>query len=207
MHQTRQETTTRIPIRRKGTKYVARALQNPGNAVPVVVALRDMLHLTRTSREANELRKDKVLKINGRVVLDNREAIQIFSILTVGDKNYRLSLLPTNKFFFEETKEAEKRACKVIGKRLVNSGKIQLSLHDGSSVIGKADMNVGDTLYLNSEQKIVKHVPLDAGVQVFVIQGRYVGKSGKIIEVKGKTLSIKIEDKEVTLPSDGVIAQ
>ena len=125
----------------------------------------------------------------------------------MGDKSYRLSILPTNKFFFEETKDTDKRMCKVIGKRLFNGGKIQASLHDGSSVIVKNDIAVDDTLYLDNAQKIVKHVALKAGVTAFVISGRYVGKQGKVSAVENKKVTLKVDDKEVTLPSSNVIAQ
>lgn len=207
MHQTRQETTTKIPIQRKGTKYVARALYNPENAVPALVAIRDMLKLARTAKEVNQLRKEKLIKINGRTVLDAREGVQLFNILTVGDKSYRLSILPTNKFAFEETKETKSRLCKIIGKRLVNKGKQQLSLHDGSSVIGKSEMKVDDTLYLDDSQKIVKHVALKSGVSAFIVAGRYVGKQGKVSNVEGKKVTVKVDDMEVTLPSSNVYAQ
>jgi small subunit ribosomal protein S4e len=208
MHQTRQETTTRIPIKRKGTKYVARALINPNNAVPVLVAIRDMLKLARTAREVNELRKDKLIKINGRTVIDSRESIQLFSSLTVGDKSYRLSLLATNKFFFDDAKDASKRVCKIIGKRLVNGGQVQYSLHDGSSIVGKADMAVNDSVYLDNSQKMLKHVALDTGATVFITSGRYVGLTGKVTGRKDSTkVIVKIDEQEATLPASNVVAQ
>lgn len=207
MHQTRNETTTKIPIQRKGTKYVARALFNPDASVPALVAIRDMLKLARTAKEVNQLRKEKLIKVNGRTVVDARDPVQLFSILTVGDKSYRLSILPTNKFTFEETKETSQRLCKVTGKRLVNGGKTQLTLHDGSSVIAKNDIAVDDSLYLDNSQKIVKHVALKSGVTAFIMSGRYVGKQGKISAVADKTVTIKVDDKEVTLPSSNVVAQ
>jgi ribosomal protein S4E len=51
MHQTRQQATTRLPITRKGTKYVARASSDLENSVPVVIAMRDILKLAKTKRE------------------------------------------------------------------------------------------------------------------------------------------------------------
>ena len=81
MHQTRQETSKRLPIKRKGTKYVARAIGNQEHSVPVVIAVRDMLKLARTAKEVREMIKDKTLSIHGRIVDDYREAINLFNIL------------------------------------------------------------------------------------------------------------------------------
>lgn len=208
MHQKRHNTPTRIPIKRKGTKYVVRAINNPTESVPVIIAVRDMLKIARTGKEVNELRKEKILKINGRTVIDGKEGVQLFGVLSVGDKNYRLSLLPTNKFFFEETKDATKRVSKIIGKRLVDGGKVQINLYDGTSVIGKSEMKVGDSLYVDNSQKIVKHVSLSAGAEVFIIAGKYTGISGKAKAVDAGKVVITLEDKrEVTLPAYNVVAQ
>ena len=51
MHQSRQKATTRLPIRRKGTQYVAVASSSLENSVPVVIAVRDILNLARTKKE------------------------------------------------------------------------------------------------------------------------------------------------------------
>lgn len=207
MHQTRQNTITRIPIKRKGTKYVACAIHNPRNAVPVLIAVRDMLKLVRTLKEFNELLKDKLVKINGRIITDFHDGVQIFNILTIGDKHYTLSITKTNKFFFEETKDANKRLCKITSKRLVSGGKIQYGLHDGAAIIGKNDLQINDSLYLDDSQKVVRHIPFKEGSSVFVFAGRYVGLPGKVISTNGRISKIKIEKQEVSLPNSNLIVQ
>ncbi|MBX4211854.1 hypothetical protein KW787_00150 [Candidatus Pacearchaeota archaeon] len=197
MHQTRQETSTRLPIPRKGTKYVARAIESVQNSVPVVIAVRDMLKLARTAKEVREMIKEKLLKINGRTVYDYRESIKLFHIFEAG-KSYQLTLLTTGKFAFEETKSHE-RLCKVVGKKLVSKGKVQLHLHDGSTLISPGNVKVGDSFYIDFAGKIKKHVSLEKGKSAFVFSGRYKGMKGKIEGVKDHVVSIKFDDSVAEL--------
>ena len=147
MHQTRKASSIKLPIPRKGTKYVARASSDLKNSVPLVIAVRDILKLAKTAREVKKMINAGLLKINGRKATHLNEAIKLFNILEA-DKTYRLTLLPTKKFNFEETKEKNK-LCKVIGKTLQRKGKIQLNLHDGSNVISSQNIAIGDSLVID----------------------------------------------------------
>ena len=109
MHLTRQQITTKLPISRKGTKYIARAASHQDESVSTLLAVRDMLKLARTAKEVRKMVQEKMLKINGKAVMDLHESIKLFNLFEAG-KVYRLSLLPTKKFTFEEisTKDATK---------------------------------------------------------------------------------------------------
>jgi small subunit ribosomal protein S4e len=195
MHQTRQETTIRLPIRRKGTKYIARALIAPQSSVPVVLALRDMLKLAHSAKEVKEMIKDKLLKINSRIVTDYRESVQLFNLLSVANKTLTLSLNETGKFEFAEAKDAKKRICKIIGKKIVSGNRIQINMHDGTNAIGKKDMKVNDSVYLDSENKVVKHVPIAEAKEAFVFTGKYSGKHCVINSVKDKKAKVSFKNK------------
>src|SRR3989344_7573807 len=136
MHQTRVQSTKKLPIPRKGTKYVARALSHLNDSVPIVIALRDMLKLARTANEVRKMIKQKALKINGRVVKDYRESILLFNILEA-DKSYELSLLQTGKFTLVSSQSKNLRLCKVVNKRLLKNNVVQVNLHDGTNLLTK----------------------------------------------------------------------
>lgn len=207
MHQTRQEASTKLPIKRKGTKYVARAKGDLKNSVPVVIAVRDMLKLARTSKEVHQMIKQKLLKVNGRIVMDPRESIGLFNILEAG-KSYTLTLLPTKKFTFKETSIKEGRLCKVVNKRLVSNGKIQFNLHDGSNIITKEKIKIGDSIYLDLSGKILKHIPLEKGKKVLIYKGKYIGLYGKINSVEGKNIHLTFDENGSTanLQESSIIA-
>ncbi len=207
MHQTRQETSIKFPINRKGTKYIAHALSNVNDSVPVVIAVRDILKLAKTAREVKEMIKEKLLKINGRDVKDYRESISLFNIFEA-DKHYALTILPTKKFSLEPTSLKNERLCKVSNKQLLKNSKIQFGLHDGSNVITKEKISVGDSVYLDFSGKIKKHISLEKGKEIFVFSGKYTGLKGNVKEIKEKKVLIKFKDKEelVKLNQSQIIA-
>ena len=200
MHQTRAQTTKKIPIPRKGTKYVARALSHRTNSIPVVIAVRDMLKFARTSKEVKEMVKQKLLKINGRDVQDIKESIKLLNIFQAG-KSYILTLTKTGKFSLEETRLKD-RICRIINKKMLSKGKVQLNLHDGSNIISNEKVTVGDTLYLDLQNKITKHVPLEKSKECIITSGKYIGHKGKIDSVKNKIVILKLNEKEDKIEID-----
>lgn len=206
MYQNRSEVSMRIPIPRKGTKYVARQRGSLKNSVPVVVAIRDMLKLARTTKEVKKMIHEKALKINGKEVKDHRESINLLNILQA-DKSYLLTFLTTGRFVLEEHKEKE-RTCKVIGKKILSGKKVQLNLHDGSNVISDKKITVQDTVYLDFSGKLTKHVVIEKGKSCIIISGKYIGRKGKIESAENGNVTVKMKDIESphTLEKQRVIA-
>tara|TARA_Y100000310_G_scaffold45623_1_gene42507 strand:- start:6906 stop:7535 length:630 start_codon:yes stop_codon:yes gene_type:complete len=197
MHLKRQKANTKMPIARKGTKYVARPLSGLNDSVPVVVALRDMLKLTRTAKEVKSLIRDKKVKINGKLVKDYRESIKLFNLLEAGDL-YKLTILPTKRFVFEKAKSKD-RLCKVIGKKSKKNKKMQINLHDGTNIIYDKKINVGDSLYLSAENKVSKTQALEKGSKVFIISGKYTGLESKVDSISDSKAKLKIKKSEETV--------
>ncbi len=194
MHLKRQAAATNLPIKRKGTTYIARALSNPYNSVPLLIALRDMLKLVKTRKELEKMIKLKLLKINWRIARDYRDSINIFNILEA-DKKYILTILKTGRFAFEEATSSD-RLCKVTGRKLLSGGKIQLNLHDGTNLLSNDKINIEDSVYLSQENKIKKHLSLEKNVKVFVMSGKYKGFRGVVSGLDKKKVVAKLKDKE-----------
>ncbi len=204
MHQTRSEVIKALPLARKGTKYVARAMRNSSNSVPLVIAIRDMLNLASTSKEVKGMLHNKKLKINGKIAKTLTDPISLFSRIEA-DKNYLLTMLPTGRFSFVETKDNE-RKLKINGKRLVRGKKLQYSLHDGTTVISDKEFSVGDTLIINDENKIIKHISFDKGKEVFAFKGSYIGREGKVQSISGEKVTVKFDKEEAVVERSHVIA-
>ncbi len=204
MHQTRAESPTKWPIERKGTKYIARPLMHSKDSVPLVVALRDILKLAKTSTEVKSMIHRKLIKLNGKEVREYKQSILLFNILEA-DKPYILSLSPTGKFTFIEAKNSKSRFCKVTGKKLLGKDIIQLNLHDGTNVISKDKININDTLELDFSGKILKHKLLEKGAKGFVILGKYSGSEGKINSVSQDKVSIELKGGSAELEKSAVM--
>lgn len=203
MHQTRQAVSSLIPIKRKGTKYVVRAASHSKNSVPVLIAVRDMLHLASTSKEVKHMIHKKMLKLNDRPVRKINESIKLFSIFEA-DKPYLLTLTSTGRFSLIPS-NVKNRICKVVSRRLVKGGKLQAGLHDGSNIIIRKDIEIGDSLALDFQGKIVEHKKLKKGSKVFIIKGKYKGMHGNIEEQSDKALKVAFPDSAANLSKNEVI--
>ena len=74
--------------------------------------------------------------------------------------------------------------------------KTQLNLNDGSNVLSDKPIQINDTLYLDFQGKITKHVSVEKGKHCMIISGKYIGKNGKIENVENGKVSLKIEGVE-----------
>ncbi len=199
MHLTRAESTKKLPIPRKGTKYIARALSHKTAAVPVVIAIRDMLKLARTAREVKSMIKQKLLKINGHEVKDYRESLCLFNLFHA-DKTYMLTLTKNGRFKLEETAQKETRPCKVIGKKLLKKGRMQINCHDGTNlIIEKNTLNINDTINLKLTGEMQNSITFEKGKHCIILKGKYQGVNGTIKEVHKGAVTIQNEGGNVTI--------
>lgn len=204
MHITRQEVSLKIPLKRKGTKYVVRTSSHMNESIPVLIALRDMLKIAKTSREVKEMLRQKLIKINWKDAKDIRESIKLFNILHA-DKDYRLSISPNGRFFLEEIKDEKIRVVKVINKKILKKGIVQINFHDGMNLITKEKIKTGDSIYLDDKNNIKKIVPLKSGAKGFIIRGRFIGNNCSVESVEGKKVTIKINEKNSKIDKGSLI--
>lgn len=205
MHLTRKAAPIKLPLAKKGSKYLVRPASNLHNSVPVLIAVRDMLNLASNLREAKHMIHNKQLKINGRLVRDFKESINLFNVFEA-DKPYTLTVLPTNKFTLSPS-NSNTRLTKIISRKLVSKNKLQINLHDGTNLIGKENMKVGDSLVIDFSNKVKDHISLAKGSNVFIIKGDYAGKEGKIESISGKKVKVKVEKEESVLPLESLFVK
>ena len=201
MHIKRQVVTKKIPITRKGSKYVALSSSHKSDSVPLVIAIRDMLKLAKTAKEVQKMINQKLLKINGKPATDLKQSIKLCNT-SEADKSYILTLLPTKRFSFQPS-ESSDRLCKVINKKSLKKNQTQLNLHDGSNLVSSdAKIKVGDSVTLDSQNKVKSHIALEKGKSVFVFSGKHAGLEGQIQEIENKKLKIKFKDEEAPAEID-----
>ncbi len=203
MHQTRARASSKLPIPRKGTRYLVRTKDHPEISVPTLIAIRDMLHLAQTLREVKHLIHTKKLKVNGRAITDYRQPIKILSLLEA-DKKYKLVFLTTGKFSLEASNDTT-RIAKVVGKRMVTDNKIQISLHDGTSLLTTKKIAVGDSVVLTMDNEIKEVKPMAKGAKVMAISGRSIGNHGVVHGTEGEKVRVTLGGREVALERSHVI--
>ena len=192
-HQKRLSAPDAWPIERKTETFTVKADAGPhGEAgVPLLVVLRDVLGYVDSRKEARyALNQDNVV-INGDPVNDEERPVGMFDILAFDEREEfyrvfpgeggRLALTPI------DGDAAQSKLGKVAGKRNVPGGDVQLTLHDGETLLveGDAGYDVGDSLVVaNDGGEVVAHFEYEEGALVTAVEGAHSGEIGRVEETE-----------------------
>jgi small subunit ribosomal protein S4e len=191
-HQKRLSVPDSWPVERKTETFTVKADAGPhGEAgVPLLVLLRDVLGYVDSRKEARyALGQDSVL-VNGTPVSDEGRPIGMFDIVAFvereefyrvfPDEGGRLALTPIDE------DAAGSKLGKVVGKRQVPGGDVQLTMHDGSTIqVEEAGYTPNDSLVLDNETgEVVAHFPYEEGALVTAVDGAHAGEIGELSEIQ-----------------------
>ncbi len=204
MHLKRQKSPKNWPIERKGTSYLVRPNHSGEKAVPVLIAIRDMLQLAEERREVKQAINSKQILLNHKAIFSDKDSILLFDILTIlpakesglHEKNYRMIIGENKKFSLKEIdgKEASHKIAKIINKKTLKGKKIQLNLSDGRNFISDVKCKVNDSILVNLKSKgLEKCIPLKEGVKAIVYAGKHAGEEGIISEIDKENNRVKLE--------------
>ena len=185
-------------------------------AVSLGLLLRDVLHFAENTREVKYILRNKNVLVNTRKYNDYKYPLGLFDIIEFKDinKTYKL-LLDDNGFV--KLKELEKkdlktitRMCRVVGKNILDSKKIQLNLDNGFNVLVNEDKyKLKDSVLLDLKtRKILSVHPFKKGAEVFIFKGPHVGKEGVLKEiikgtvVKNEEVIVDVNGKDLRTRSD-----
>lgn len=185
MHLKRHKAPKSWPIKRKGTKYV---INTTPKGIPMLIILRDMLKLAQNKSEAKRIIHNKQVLLNEKISNDEKNSAVLFDTITIlpTKKYYKVELSEKGKFELKEIKENEAREkiSKVISKKKIKHGKLQLNLSDGRNFISDLKCSTNDSVIVNlKENKIEKCLPLKEKAKAFVFEGKHIGKTGTIEKI------------------------
>jgi len=178
-------------IPRKKTKYIAKPIPGPHKKdeyLPLIVLLRDILNLVKTTREANKILSEGKILIDKKIRKDHKFPVGLMDILEIPSINQHYIILfdKNGKLCLHKiSKDASKsKISKIINKRMLRGKKLQLNLYDGRNLLVDKDAyKVGDSVVLE-DNKIVKHLRLDKGSLIYLTGGRHVGSTGVVEDIK-----------------------
>ena len=192
-HQKRLSVPKSWPVDRKTETFTVKAGAGPHgeSGVPLLIILRDVLGYVDNRKEARyALNEDNVL-INGKAVSDEERPVGMFDIVVFTqrgeyyrvfpDEGGRLTLTPVDE------DAAQSKLGKIIGKQHVSGGDVQLTLHDGQTLIVDADTDydVGDSIVIGNEDgEVVVHFEYEEGALVTAVDGTHAGEIGTIDEIQ-----------------------
>lgn len=189
-------------ILRKNKKYVVRPFPS-GHArelsLPILVVMRDMLHHVQNKRELRIVLRQKGVLVDGKQQKDTHSSMGLFDVLSIpqAKEHYRLLLGENGRLHpvLIDGKEGEIKICKVTGKRKINGGKTQITLHDGHTLIIDKEIKVGDSVVIRlPEKKAEKILKLKKGMYIYLTGGKHAGGHGVLQEVVER--SIVVEDSK-----------
>ncbi len=204
------------PIKRKESTFVMRPFPSGLSidyTLPIGLVLKEVLKIARNNKEVNHLIINKKVLINNKPIKDIRSPIKLFDVLSIPETKqyYRLSLLPSSKLTFVmiTEKESKIRISKLINKKTLKKGKVQLNFFDGTNIISDENYPIrGTAVFETPENKITSFIPLESGVMLFIIRGTHVGTFLKLKEkINSKTSSVVNDNgDEFLLNNDTFIA-
>ena len=177
-------TVLKMP-RRTTDRYIIKASPGPhplNKSLPLAHVLRDIFGWAETMAEARQILNGRKVKVDGVVRTVPAFSIGLMDVLTVEDKSWRV--VPSQKGFALHPvpeNEATIKLLRVQNKNYVG-GKLQLSLHDGRTMIVDKDIyKTGDVLVWDFASKQVKDViQFKRGVNVILIEGQNRGKTARV---------------------------
>ncbi|MEF8827649.1 MAG: 30S ribosomal protein S4e [Haloarcula sp.] len=202
-HQKRLSVPKSWPVERKTEKFTVKADAGPHgeSGVPLVIVLRDVLGYVDNRKEARyALNQDNVV-INGTAVNDEERPVGMFDILAFREREEYYRVFPDEGGRLTLTSidegSAQSKLGKIIEKRHVPGGDVQLTLHDGQTLLVErdADYDAGDSIIVataDSEasddapraDEVVAHFEYEEGALVTAVAGEHAGEIGRIGEIQ-----------------------
>jgi small subunit ribosomal protein S4e len=177
------------------------------------------LGFAANSREAKMILASRSIKVDGKPVAEVKDPVGFMDVITVENNSWRAVYDKKGRIVMLKTKKPNVKLCRVEKKVRTKGGKIQLTLHDGRTVLDFI-ANVGDSIEISlPDGKPKTRIALASGSSCFIVGGKQVGRSGKIEELIPGTVTrlseakCKLEDgavyttlKEYVFPiTEGVV--
>lgn len=205
MHIKREIIPKSWPIPRKGTTYVVAPLGGFESSIPLLIVLRDILHLAKNRREARKILREGGALLNLKKVYNERQGVSLFDTLSfpLVDKHYRIMINILGKFSADEIseKDAGKKVAKVINKILLKGKKLQINLSDGRNYLTSLSCSTHDSVLINLKSRRIEGcIPLKEGARALVIGGKHSGAEGNITRIHHEKREAEISTERKTFP-------
>lgn len=192
------------PIMKKVSVFITRP--EPGAhslevAMPINVLLKEVLNTgIHTTKEAKKVIDAKRISVDSKPITSHRRGVGFMDIINIPElkENYRLVLNTKGKLHPIKIDDEQQKALKITRKSATKGGKVQITLSDGRNIEAAKDYKVGDTVVIElPSQKVKKHIPLKAGVQVYLTGGKHVGKVGTLKAIAQKQVTFALDGEDI----------
>jgi len=178
-------------ILRKEYTYITKP--TPGahaieDGMPLSVFLK-ILGQASTTSEAKRICDTTKVLVDGKRVKDHRFALGLMDVLSLADgSHHRIVLDAKGRLVMKviDAKHVASKPCRVLGKHVINGGKLQLTLSGGRAIItDKKDVKVGDTVVIALPKQSITHVlALKKGAKILLTGGKHIGTVGTVDSIQ-----------------------
>jgi small subunit ribosomal protein S4e len=192
-HQKRLSVPNSWPVERKTETFTIKADAGPhGEAgVPLLIILRDVLGYADSRKEARYALNEDNVVINGKAVSDEERPVGMFDILAFDEREEYYRVFPGEGGRLSLTEidadSAQSKLGKIEGKQNVPGGDVQLTLHDGETLLVEdgSQYSGGDSVVVANEgTDIVAHFEYEEGALVTAVDGTHAGDIGRIESIQ-----------------------
>ncbi|MCS7102974.1 MAG: 30S ribosomal protein S4e [Candidatus Korarchaeum sp.] len=198
------------PVAKREKVWVVKPRPGPhpiDEGIPLLLIVRDVLKLATTTREARKIISMKKIYVDGKPRYDYKFQVGLMDVISIPEVDSHYRVIPDPHRFLKLLEipptESKLKVVKVVGKRTVRGGRMQLSSHDNRNFlfddgIGR-EVKPGDSLLIELPSQEIKEVlKLQEGSLVLVTRGRMAGHLGTIKEL-GEVVEISdIDNPELT---------
>jgi len=206
------------PIHRKEFTWVVKPSPGPHSVescLPLAVILRDILGFAKTRKEAKMIVSSGKIYVDGKIVRRDDFPVGLMDVISIPDAGKHFCVLPSYRGLVLRPisgEESKFKLCRLEDKKVIDNGRVQLNLHDGSNILIKiTDLKnpqedvykTLDTLKVSlPDKQCLEHVKMKEEDFAVIIGGKNIGRRGKIVEIedaKGKkrrNALVTIEDDE-----------
>ncbi len=183
----------KYPILKKVAHYVIKVSPGPHpkrDSLPLLLILRDLLRLTKNAKESKKLLNSRKVLVDKKVRKDPKFPVGLMDVISIPDLNQNFRVVFDNhgkvRLIEIDEKEAGLKLCKIMDKKLIKKGKIQLNLHDGRNIlVDDQKYKSGDSILISlPKQEIKLHLPFEKGMLVYIVDGTHIGEMAKITEFR-----------------------
>lgn len=189
------------PIKIKGITFITRpaGAGSPMHmSIPLVIAMKDMLAVAKTTKEVKHILHTHEVTVDGARVYNHDASVAFLGTLSFLKHNYRLIITNKNTLAFVPITdtEANLRPCRIEGKTLLGKGKVQINCSSGINLTVSKDLyKTADTILIDLKKKsVAQHIPFEKGALVFLYKGAHVGHLATVKDVHGKSIFLKADD-------------
>jgi small subunit ribosomal protein S4e len=189
-HMKRIVVPTTVPIHdKKDSEWMIKAHPGPHPremAIPLGVLLRDVLKVARTGREVHHMLSGRLVRVDGKIRVDEKFPVGLMDVVTLADKNYRILLDSKGRLTPTEIKDADSssKTVRVVKKHTIAKGKTNVTFHDGRNLITDNHVSVGDSVVISLPKVEFKnHLKRDKGSKCLVVEGKHAGSIVSLKEI------------------------